>query len=190
MLSVLLSKNTSECTSVFRIVLERTVNQLNSFYTSKRNGPHREDWGTMTALWELRKQHRTWGTSERHCWCIPYTGTVGGSPTHVLRLTRRPQLPLLELDPAERGRHHSMHTKLAPPPGNWSSGYSGVLLFIPTGLHTQGTAPVHRNLAKLCSAHTQSCPRQSEQGAAGCMKGCPTWRKSRVSRSLRNRHAE
>lgn len=38
--------------------------------------------------------------------------------------------------------------------------------------------------------HTQGCPRQSEQGAAVCTKVCLAWRKSRVSRSLRNRHAE
>lgn len=92
-----------------------TVSQMNNFCkTSNRDRPHREGQGTKRALQELRQQP----SLDKLVSAIVHAPLLMDSwqelhPGPLMTLqgdVAHPQPLLLELDQAETGRHHSMHT--------------------------------------------------------------------------------
>lgn len=124
--------------------------------TNKREKPHRENWGTMRALQELRELSKPGGTSEYHCLHFPCSWITDERSIQAFwstcRVTGAHPEPLIpEQGPATTGRHHSTCTR----DPSAQRLIQQVLLHAPTKLCTHGapTPGESRKLAKCGRTH-------------------------------------
>lgn len=180
-----------ECAPIFRASLPERWLWANWTASAQQatDRPHREGWETKTALQELREQPGldklvsaiVHAALHMDSWQELHPGplmTLQGAVAH-------PQPLLLELDQAETGRRHSMHTN-GPSSWDWSSGMGGCRFEDPLGC--MWCFPSWRKgIASKMLQYPPAglpCPEQVRYYYCVLMWGFPTWTEGWASTML------